>query len=347
MSIIALTSASGAPGVTTAALGLTLTWNRSVIMVDADPGAYQAVLAGYLRGQLPTGKGLQRVAEAHRDGRPLAEVVSDETVPLTDQPASDVSTEEHGATEQSARSAGPSRRLLPGFLRPANAGLFGPVWPDLMEAFAGFDQAGIDVIVDLGRMDRQGLPQPLLDRADLVLLVLRTSLRSIAAARSYAAVLRDQSRLTAADANLGLVLIGEGRPYGRREIAKLLNLPVVTALADDPESASTFSDGARRERRFDRAPLPRSLHRAVDDLTDHIRRRRVRLGLDESPAMITMDAPDGLSTGATATGTDPAGSDGGPLGSPVDVSSAPGRPPTDTTTSNGPLPAGTGGGSRA
>jgi hypothetical protein len=337
MSVIALTSASGAPGVTTAALGLTLTWNRPVIMVDADPGAYQAVLAGYLRGQLPTGKGLQRVAEAHRDGRPLAEVVSDETVPLTDQAVGPDQTP--GEPGDSSRLAGPSRRLLPGFLRPANAGLFDPVWPDLVDSFAGFDDAGIDVIVDLGRMDRHGLPQPLLDRADLVLLVLRTSLRSIAAARSYAAVLRDQSRLGAADANLGLALIGEGRPYGRREIAKLLDLPVVTAFADDPDSAAVFSDGVRRQRRFERAALPRSLHRAVDDLTDHVRRRRTRLGLDEPSSVSTQPAVE-----ASAVDAAPAGAERArrrTRSSRAEVGPASGRVPASRVSSNGRSSAGT------
>jgi hypothetical protein len=273
MALIVLTSAAGAPGVTTTAVGLTLAWPRSVIMVDADPGAYQAVLAGYLRGQVATGKGLQRVAEAHRDRRPLAEVVSDETVPLADD-------------------SSVSRRLLPGFARPANAALFGPVWPDLAETFARYESAGIDVVVDAGRMDGTGLPQPLVDRADLVALLMRTTLRSIAAVRSYATVLKDQARLTGVDSNIGLVLVGENQPYGGREITRSLGIPVIATVAADVESAAAFSDGSSRGRRFDRAPLPRSLHRATGDLGDYIRRRRTRLGLDDLPEA----APDARST---------------------------------------------------
>ena len=34
MAVITLTSATGAPGVTTAALGLALTWPRDVLLVD-------------------------------------------------------------------------------------------------------------------------------------------------------------------------------------------------------------------------------------------------------------------------------------------------------------------------
>ncbi|SDS73971.1 hypothetical protein [Microlunatus soli] len=277
MALIVMASAAGAPGVTSAAVGLAMTWTQSVIMVDADPGAHQAVLAGYLRGQVPTGKGLQRVAEAHRDRRPLAEAVSDETIPLADESAAATT----GSATSSARSDGTSRRLLPGFARPANAALFGPVWPDLADTFVGYEQAGIDVLVDVGRLGGDGVPQALVDRADLVLLVTRSNLRSIAAARGCCLRLREQSRLTGNESNLGLILIGENQPYGRREIANLLSIPVVSVIADDVESAAVFSDGARRSRKFGRSPLARSLHRATEEIGSQIRRRRARLGLDE------------------------------------------------------------------
>ncbi len=82
MAILMLTSAGGSPGVTTLAIGLALTWPRPVLLADCDPGAHQAVLAGYLHGQSSSGKGLLRVAEAHRDRRPLREVVIDQCLPL-------------------------------------------------------------------------------------------------------------------------------------------------------------------------------------------------------------------------------------------------------------------------
>ncbi|QDP94718.1 hypothetical protein FOE78_01220 [Microlunatus elymi] len=283
MALIVLTSAAGSPGVTSTAVGLTLAWHRSAILVDADPGAFQAVLAGYLRGQLPTEKGLQRVAEAHRDRRRLVEVISDETVPLTDQPVA-------GAVEPAAQAdaadhstAASSRRLLPGFVRPANAALFSSVWADLADALVDYGRAGIDVLLDAGRMDAQGLPQPLVDRADLVALMLASDLRSVAAARNAATTLRERS---AGEPNLGLILRGENQPYGRREIARQLGLPAVSVIADDPESARVFSDGARRPRRFDRSPLVRSLQAAVDDLNATIRRRQTRLEDPREPMPI-------------------------------------------------------------
>ena len=58
MAILILTSAGGSPGVTTLAVGLALTWPRPVLLADCDPGAHQAILAGYLTGQSSHGKGL-------------------------------------------------------------------------------------------------------------------------------------------------------------------------------------------------------------------------------------------------------------------------------------------------
>ncbi len=58
MAIIVLTSAGGSPGVTSTALGLSLTWPRPVLLADCDRHPNQAVLAGYLRGLSAGGRGL-------------------------------------------------------------------------------------------------------------------------------------------------------------------------------------------------------------------------------------------------------------------------------------------------
>src|SRR5215203_974656 len=83
MAILLLASTGGSPGVTTLAVGLALTWPRPILLADCDPGAHQAILAGYLAGRSANGKGLLRVAEAHRDRRPLREAVLDQTLPLS------------------------------------------------------------------------------------------------------------------------------------------------------------------------------------------------------------------------------------------------------------------------
>ena len=254
MAILLLTSTSGSPGVTTLAVGLALTWPRPILLADCDPGAHQAVLAGYLGGRSAGGKGLLRVAEAHRDRRPLREAILDQTLPLS--------------------AEGESRRLfLPGFTKPGSATHFSGVWEDLAEAFDRLGEVDIDVIIDCGRLAPQGLPAALLERSALTLVVVTSTLRSIMSARVHIPTLRDHPRLTSPDrGHLGLVVIGEGEPYGRAEIAKALDVPVITSIAYDPKTAAHLSDDRPRHRRFDSSPLIRSVRDAASQLSNALQR---------------------------------------------------------------------------
>ena len=76
MSTVVLASASGAPGTTTTALGLALTWPTASVLVDADRAAAQTVLAGYLHGRA-AGVGLESVLQAHRERTPLAAALAE------------------------------------------------------------------------------------------------------------------------------------------------------------------------------------------------------------------------------------------------------------------------------
>lgn len=250
MAILVLTSCAGSPGATTLAVGLALTWPRSVLVVDADPGAHQSILAGFLTGHSAQGKGLLRVAEAHRDRRPLEEVVLDQAVPLTE-------TDE------------PRRLLLPGFTRPGSASLFGAVWPDLAETLTDLGSAGIDVIIDLGRMSSAGIPGALREHADLTALVMRSHLRSVMSARVHLPLLADSERNSAAS-NVGLIVVGPHKPYAPGEIAAALGLPVVCSMPLDPLAAAHLSDGAARPRRFETSELVRGLHEATDVIDDRL-----------------------------------------------------------------------------
>jgi hypothetical protein len=254
VAILLLTSTSGSPGVTTLAVGLTLTWPRPILLADCDPGAHQAILAGYLGGRSAGGKGLLRVAEAHRDRRPLREAVLDQTLPLS--------------------AEGESRRLfLPGFTKPGSATHFGGVWDDLAEAFDRLGEVGVDVIIDCGRLVPQGLPAALLERSALTLVVVTSTLRSIMSARVGLPSLRDHPQFTSTHrGHLGLIVVGEGKPYGRTEIAKALDVPVTTSIAYDPKAAAYLSDGRPRHRRFDSSPLIRSIRDASSQLSNSLQR---------------------------------------------------------------------------
>jgi hypothetical protein len=254
MAILILTSAGGSPGVTTLALGLAITWPRPVLLADCDPGAHQAVLAGYLHGQSSSGKGLLRVAEAHRDRRALREVVIDQCLPLTGED-------------------GDRRLFLPGFTKPGSASHFGAVWEDLADTFDRLGDVDLDVIVDAGRIGPSGLPTPLVERSALTTLVLGSTLRAVTSARVHLPTITDHSRLsTSARRQFGLVVVGEGRPYGRGEISKTLGVPVIADIARDPQAAAHLSDGAPRPRRFDWSPLVRSLRGAATMLAATLQR---------------------------------------------------------------------------
>lgn len=253
MAILILTSASGSPGVTTLAVGLALTWPRSVILADCDPGAHQSVLAGFLAGRSAAGKGLLRVAEAHRDRRPLLEVVLDQCEPL-------------------AEDQGHRRLFLPGFTKSGSASHFGGVWAELAETFDRLSDADYDVVVDAGRLGPLGLPVPLVDHAARTCLVMRSSLRSIVSARVHIADLRDHARLSEVDGALGLIMVGESHPYSRSEITKTLGVPALGVVADDPRAAAHLSDGRSRPRRFDRSALITSLHELAATLATQLER---------------------------------------------------------------------------
>jgi hypothetical protein len=254
MSMLLLTSTGGSPGVTTLAVGLALSWPRPVLLADCDPGAHQAILAGYLGGRSAGGKGLLRVAEAHRDRRPLREVILDQTLPLSVQVD--------------------SRRLfLPGFARPSSATHFGPVWEDLAEAFDRLDDVDIDVIIDAGRMGPIGPPAALLERSTVTGIVLNSSLRSIMSARVHLPTLRNHPRFSSTDrGHLGLIVVGDGLPYRSSEITRALEVPVITTIAHDRQAAAHLSDGQPRHRRFDSSPLIRSIRDASSQLSSRLRR---------------------------------------------------------------------------
>ena len=123
----------------------------------------------------------------------------------------------------------------------------------------------------------------MLRQADLVLLVLGTGLPAVAAARARLAVLREDLAVTDSTASdrscsLGLLLVGEGRPYTAREIASSLGVPVVASLSWDPASAEVLAAGAAPGRRFASSALVRSVRAAISASQDHIDRRRNRLG---------------------------------------------------------------------
>jgi hypothetical protein len=267
MAVVAITGGAGAPGATSAALALLLSWplaeRRRVLLLECDPDG-GAVLAGALQGQLETNASLRNLALADRRGR-LLEVMWEQCLDVSAQGTGD-------------------RLLLPGLTDPAQAASLGYTWAPLAHACQSLDTYGCDVIVDLGRSGAYGPSAVLARQADAVLAVLRTTLRGLSSARprinALAADLAAQG--SGADA-LGLLLVQEG-PYSASEISRALNAPVVGLLPHAPREAWTLSDGGRADdRRFLRSELMRAARSTADELRALIARRRVRVLAPQQP----------------------------------------------------------------
>lgn len=246
MAVIALTSASGSPGVTTTALGWALSRGRPTVLVDADPTGGASMLAGYLRGQLVPPDALLELWTAHQQGR-LRAALPQVLLPL---PESQVG-------------------LLPGTRSHAQARGLNGLWEPLLAAFKALGGMGQDVLVDTGRLGLAGSPAPLLHGADLALVVCRADLVSLSGLRSWLGTLHTELEEVGGASPLGVVLVGPGRPYSEVEVGNVLaqvcggRSPVLGCVDWDPKAAAVFSAGAQ-VRRLQDSRLIRSL-RALDN----------------------------------------------------------------------------------
>jgi hypothetical protein len=239
MAVLALTSTTGAPGVTTTALGLALAWHRPVVLVEADVAPGSAILAGYCRGVIAHDHGVIDVALGAGLGEPLDQAIADHLIDLP--------------------GGGPVR-LLAGVANSAQVGSVGALWEPLGAALRHLDDLGMDVIVDAGRLGSSHGPAALLRHADLVGVVLRADLPSINGAHGSVGMLReDLARSGLGGQVLYTVLVGAGRPYTAREVTAVLDIPLLGDVAWDPRSAEVLSHGATPPRGTARAPLTRSL----------------------------------------------------------------------------------------
>jgi hypothetical protein len=254
MAIVALVSAKGSPGVTTAALACTLSWHRRLVLAEVDP-AGGSVMAGYLGGAVPGPRGLGELAVAElREGRLEADFWSQ----LVDLDAPNR-----------------ERLLLPGIVDPVQVGSVAPLWQRFADFFLALEKGepSYDVIVDCGRLHAPSPPWPILRAAAVVLVVTNAHLPDLSSARSTVnAIQRDFREHRVTPGSLRLLLVGDG--HGRSEISKALELPVVGRLPHDPRTAEVLSHGGT-------VKANRPLMRAADALEvpviSLLDRRRARL----------------------------------------------------------------------
>ncbi|MEU0853468.1 hypothetical protein ABZ387_36985 [Streptomyces flaveolus] len=265
MAVIALAGCSGAPGVTTSALALLLSWplepGRRMILAECDPDG-GAVLHGLLQGTLGDRYGLRNLSVAARKGE-FGEAFWRQLI--------DLSSEDGKA--ESPRD----RLLLPGITDPAQAASLSSVWKGLATMFRGIDaDHGHDVLVDLGRRGAVGPSGVLAEQADLVLVVVRNTLRCLQAAQSRVNALSERV------GDVGLIVIDEG-PYPAGEVQRVLQVPVVATLPYAPKEARVLSDGADQPRHFTKSALIKAARTTSTLLVQRAAARRARLGPPSAP----------------------------------------------------------------
>ncbi|WP_328900894.1 hypothetical protein OHR86_13960 [Streptomyces sp. NBC_00441] len=261
MSVIALAGGTGAPGVTSSALALLLAWpldpGRRLILAECDPDG-GAVLAGALQGRMDARYGLRNLAVAQRKDE-LVEAFWRQLVDISEDNSS-------------------SRLLLPGITDPAQAAGLDPAWGSLAELFARIEDHQHDVLVDLGRRGAFGVSAVLARRADVVVMVVRNTLRGVQSAQVRVEALRKSLAGpggTGADALA--VLLVEGGPYTSGEVEKALGVPVLATMPWRPKQAEVLSDGVDGGSRFDRSDLMRAARAATGPLRERVALRRDRL----------------------------------------------------------------------
>ncbi len=236
--VIALCSAKGAPGVTTSALALALSWPRPVVLAELDPAGGD-VLAGYGRGQLAAG-GLADLELAARRGG-VTERLDEHLLHL---------------------DTGGRARLLPGLTDPVSARRV--EWARLATALAALPGRGIDVLADCGRLGAASFPADVVAEADCTLLVTGSGLRAVHAARHAVSALQEASG--GRPGAVAVLLVGPGEPYGAAEIADAVGAPVAAVLPRDARAAAVLSDGAPPARLFAQSALMRAARTAAAGL---------------------------------------------------------------------------------
>ena len=222
MTVVALASVKGSPGVTTAAIAMAARWpvGRKVLLVEADP--FGGDLAPRY-GATVTGGLASLFAAARRE--------------LTPEAVWDHVHELPGGLS-----------VLFGLSGVRQAAANENVWPAITKALAGLDA---DVIVDAGRLLPQfaGGVSAILAEADVLVVLCGSTLEGIVhlqnALPSLVAERRGRQLLVVPTGSFG---------YSTHDIASTLQVAVGPAMPDDRAAAAALAN-QRRLRKLEKTPL--------------------------------------------------------------------------------------------
>lgn len=244
MGLYAFASLTGSPGATTTALTWATCSATPTLLVEADLTGGSAVLAGRLRGQIPHHKTILAVAGTELEDDQLA-VLQAQTLPLP------------GAVSDSS--------VIPTIARHTQALGLDPAWPTILSALRQLsDSAGMDVLVDVGRLTTRATPWAVLDGMDAVLVTARAALPDLTCLTNNLSWVSDHLPR----ALLGVVLVEAAyEGWSTKEVSGILRpTPVLGTIPNLPKAAAAYSHG------WQQAPKRqlRGLHAATTTLAHSV-----------------------------------------------------------------------------
>ncbi|MDN5746230.1 MAG: hypothetical protein L0H31_14085 [Nocardioidaceae bacterium] len=259
MSIYALTSISGSPGVTTTAIAWATLSKRPTLIIEADPTGGSPIVAGVWAGQQPHTTSILELA--NRERARFVEYLHERSLVLP------------GTTD---------RRVLPGVPAPEHARPLSAVWRPLAAALRTISsEGGIDVVIDAGRAGAQHAPWTLMEGADALLVLTDTTLPALNSTAIGVASIRERLEQSGIPDRLGVVPITgrdrgpDIRPYGSREISGVIApTRVIGDVPRDAARAGVYSSALSPGRGHSSSGYCRSivhLTKAAEEHADRIR----------------------------------------------------------------------------
>ncbi len=255
MAIVALTSASGSPGVTSAAYGLALAFGQRSstppLLIEADPSGGSMALRFNLKGERSLATFAGTASRGVQSG-------------MLNAHAQDMSG--------IACLTIPSDPLLARWALGRSSTM-------LAEAMVADGQL---TVADLGRFAADSPALPFAQAARHVLILVRPT------AEDTQSMLFAVRSLKQSGCSVGLVCIGRS-PFSPAEVSDLAGVPLVAVLPDDRVVAAALKGGSHSRRRFRRSPLWRSLLQLGESLSDEMGGTATR---PEKPAQGSWAPPD-------------------------------------------------------
>lgn len=267
MTLVALASAKGSPGVSTTAFAMAVCWppERAVLLAEADPAGSALAPRFGLRYE----QGVTSLAPASRHGFRRS-YLDTHLQPL------DVGAERSGVA------------ALVGVRAPEQGRVLGRFWSEFSAEMAA--DAATDAIVDCGRLDPDSPATAVTADAQLTLLLTRPDVES---------VLQTTLRLRALDemgrgkGSVAVVVVGS-RPHRPAAVAEATGAEVLGVIAHDTRAAAVLGGERRNQRRLARSPLLRSVQALCAEVS-----RRLHPPDASSPRWRSEDEPLGLPDVAT------------------------------------------------